>query len=142
VAGWVAASGNLSVGAAILFGIMFFWQIPHSLAIAWLYRGDYRKAGLKLLSTIEETSRSTDRHVLINAVLLLGVGLLPPFVGLTGWVYSVVALLMGGWMLAGAVAMARGAGAAEPARRVLLTSFIYVPVVLLAMTLDRVPFAG
>jgi len=139
VAGWAAASGRLGVGAAVLFGIMFFWQIPHSLAIAWLYRDDYKKAGLKLLSTIEETSRSTNRHVVINAVLLLAVGLLPAAVGLTGWIYPIVAFVMGAWMLAGSVAMARGGGAMEPARRVLRTSFLYVPVVLLAMTLDRIP---
>jgi protoheme IX farnesyltransferase len=138
VAGWAAASGELGTGAAVLFGIMFFWQIPHSLAIAWLYREDYRRAGFRLLPTVEPDGRSTGRHIIVNALALLGVGLLPTLIGLAGWVYFVVALAMGAWMLADGVRAARGLSATASARRLMYTSFVYVPVVLAAMSLDRI----
>lgn len=139
VTGWAAATGRLDAGAAVLFGIMFFWQIPHSLAIAWLYREDYAKGGAKLLPTVDPQGRSTGRQMVINAIALLGVGLLPAVIGLAGPIYFLTALVMGAWMLADSVRAA--IETSNPAaRRLLRTSLVYVPVVLIVMALDRLPF--
>lgn len=138
VTGWAAATGHLGVGAAVLFGIMFFWQLPHSLAIGWIYRDDYARAGTRLLPTVEPDGRSTGRQIAINAIALLGVGMLPTLIGLAGWMYFAVAFGMGGWFLADAVGAAL-AGTPAGARRLLHTTFYYVPVVLTAMALDRIP---
>ena len=140
VTGWAAATGHLGVGAAILFGIMFFWQLPHSLAIGWIYREDYERAGTRLLPTVEPDGRSTARQVVVNAMALLAVGLLPTLVGLAGWVYFLVAFVMGAWMLADAL-RAAATGTITGARRLLHTTFYYVPIVLVVMALDRFPLA-
>ncbi len=138
VAGWAAATGEIGLGAVILFGIMFFWQLPHSLAIAWIYKEDYRRAGIRLLPTVEPTGRSTGTHIFVNSLALMAVGLLPTLAGMAGWAYFVTALVMGGAML---VAAARTAllRSDATARLLLRTSLLYVPVVLVAMVLDRVP---
>jgi protoheme IX farnesyltransferase len=139
VTGWAAATGDLGAGAAVLFGIMFFWQIPHSLAIAWLYREDYAKGGTKLLPTVDPGGRSTARQIVINAIALLGAGLLPAVIGLAGSIYFLTALVMGAWMLADSLRAA--IETTNPAaRRLLRTSLVYVPVVLIVMALDRLPF--
>ncbi len=138
VAGWVAATGEIGIGAAILFGIMFFWQLPHSLAIAWIYREDYSRAGIRLLPTVEPTGRSTGRHIFVNALALMGVGLLPTIAGMAGWAYFLTAMVMGAAMLAAAARSALQRSEAA-ARLLLRTSLVYVPVVLVAMVLDRVP---
>ena len=77
VTGWVAARGELGPGAFVLFGILFFWQIPHSLAIARLYREDYAAAGFRLLPVLDPDGRATGRHILLNTLALLSVGPLP-----------------------------------------------------------------
>ena len=138
VAGWAAATGELGLGALILFGIMFFWQLPHSLAIAWLYREEYARAGIRLLPTIEPSGHSTARHIFANSLALLAVGLLPALTGMAGWAYFLAALAMGLWMIAGAAAVARRRSEAA-ARSLLHVSLVYVPVVLVAMVLDRIP---
>jgi protoheme IX farnesyltransferase len=141
VTGWAAATGHLGVGAAILFGIMFFWQLPHSLAIAWIYRDDYARAGTRLLPTVEPGGRSTARQIAVNALALMAVGLLPTLVGMAGWIYFVVVLAMGGFLLRDAL---RAAVALEgpAARRLLHTTFFYVPIVLVTMAIDRLPFVA
>jgi len=141
VTGWAAATGHLGVGAAILFGIMFFWQLPHSLAIAWIYRDDYARAGTRLLPTVEPGGGSTVRQIVVNAMALLAVGLLPTLVGIAGWAYFLIALAMGGWLLSDAIRAAAPL-TLQGTRRLLHTTFFYVPVVLLAMALDRIPFRG
>jgi protoheme IX farnesyltransferase len=138
VAGWAAASGRLGLGAGILFGIMFFWQLPHSLAIAILYRHDYEKAGMKLLPVVEPDGRSTARQIVIHGAALMAAGLLPYVAGLAGGFYFAIAFVMGAWMLAASVRSAWTRALPE-ARRLLYTSFVYVPVVLIAMAMDRVP---
>lgn len=138
VTGWAAASGGIGLGAALLFAVMFFWQIPHSLAIGWIYREDYERAGTKLLPTIEPEGASTRRQIALNALALLAAGLLPAPAGLAGPVYFLIALVMGAWLLSCALRAARE-GTVPSARRLLRATFVYVPVVLLAMAFDRVP---
>jgi protoheme IX farnesyltransferase len=139
VAGWVAARGEFGVGAWILFAILFLWQIPHSLAIARLYREDYARAGIRLLPVVEPNGASTGRHVLTHCLALLAVGLLPTVVGLAGSLYFVAALALGGTFLVCGFALARSCSLAA-ARRLLAVSLVYLPAVLLLMAVDKVKF--
>ena len=137
VTGWVAAGGALDASAAALFGILFFWQLPHSLAIALLYREDYQRAGMKLLPTVDRDGGSTGRQVVLNCLTLLAAGALPAALGIAGPVYLAAAMAMGLWLLVEGVGLAL-AGTASSARRLLRATFLYIPVVLLAMAVDKV----
>ncbi len=137
VTGWVAARGQFDSEVWVLFAILFLWQLPHSLAIAWLYRDDYARAGFRLLPVIEPDGRSTGRQIVANCLALLGVGLLPTLVGLTGPVYFVAALLLGLAFLGFGIDLALSR-TDEAARRLVLASLVYVPLVFLLMVLDKV----
>src|SRR5919201_2710111 len=95
VIGWAAATGTISLGAVVLFGIVFLWQMPHFLAIAWLYRDDYRQARIPLLPVLEPDGRRTGRQALLYASALWPVSLLPAAVGLGDAPYSILATLLG-----------------------------------------------
>jgi protoheme IX farnesyltransferase len=136
--GWAAARGSLGVEAWVLFAIMFLWQIPHSLAIACLYRDDYARAGIRLLPVVEPDGSSTGRHVLSNSLALLMVALMPTMIGLAGAVYFCVALVLGIGLVVVAARLAR-VPSLEHARRLLFASLIYLPVLLLAMAADKLP---
>jgi protoheme IX farnesyltransferase len=136
ITGWTAAGGQLDIGAAVLFGILFFWQLPHSLAIAHLYREDYDRAGVRLLPTVDPAGGSTGRHTVVNCMALLSVGLLPTLVGMAGWAYFFCALALGCWMLRFGISLALS-GDAACARRLLLATYLYIPVVLLVMVADK-----
>lgn len=138
VIGWVAARGRLDVDAWVLFAILFLWQVPHTLAIAWLYREDYAKAGIRFLPVIEPGGASTNRQIISHCAALLAVSLLPTLLGLAGAVYFVVAFVLGVGFLASGVRLAMESSLSG-ARRLLLASLIYLPVLLLMMALDRVP---
>ena len=139
VTGWVAARGTVGVEAWVLFTILFLWQLPHSLAIAQLYRDDYARAGIRLLPVVEPDGRSTGRQVVSNCLALLVVGLLPTLVGLAGPVYFVAALVFGLAFLGYGIAFAR-ARTAPAARHLLFASLLYLPAILLVMALDKAPF--
>lgn len=134
--GWVAATGEFSAGGWILFSILFLWQMPHSYAIAWLYRDQYRAAGMKLLSVDDEGGRRTGRQTLLFTVALLAVSLTPIAFALAGPVYSFGAALLGllfvhmAWMFSRQVSNGR-------ARRLMLYSVAYLPAVLALLTVDR-----
>jgi len=138
VIGWVAASGQLSVDAWVLFAIMFLWQIPHTLAIAFLYKEDFAKAGIQFLPVIEPDGESTNRQILVHCSALLAVSLLPTLIGLAGPTYFIVAFLLGVAFLASGVSLIVTPTRAG-ARRLLFASLIYLPTLLLVMALDRVP---
>lgn len=135
--GWAAARGELSLEAWILFGILFFWQIPHTLAIARLYREDFARAKIQFLPVLDPDGSRTGRHVLGYTAALLMVSLLPLFLGLVGWVYGTVALLSGTAFLACGIGLAKWQTLAA-ARRLLFASLIYLPLILLVMAIDRV----
>ena len=136
VAGWAAARGTLDVEAWVLFGIMFLWQIPHSLAIGRMYRDDYARAGIRVLPVVDGDGRSTGAQVVGNCLALLPVALLPTLIGLAGPVYFLVALVLGLGFLWSAIGLARTRSVAD-ARRLLFASLIYLPVLLGVLALDK-----
>lgn len=138
VIGWVAARGELSVDAWVLFAVMFLWQIPHTLAIACLYREDFAKAGIQFLPVIEPDGESTNRQIIVHCSALLVVSLLPTLIGLAGAIYFVAAFFLGIGFLASGVSLVM-APTRTGARRLLFASLIYLPALLLVMALDRVP---
>jgi protoheme IX farnesyltransferase len=136
VTGWAAARDDLGVGAWVLFGILFLWQLPHTLAIARLYQADYARAGVRLLPVIDAEGRATERQILSGSLGLLAVSLLPTLIGLAGGVYFVGALLLGGALVA---LGAQQALAPSPlrARRVLLASLLYLPALLALLAFNK-----
>jgi protoheme IX farnesyltransferase len=138
VTGWVAAQGAFGGEVWVLCAILYLWQLPHSLAIAWLYREDYARAGFKLLPVIHPDGRSTGRQVVANCLALLAVGLLPTLVGLTGAVYFVAAFILGVVFLGYGIHMALQR-TADAARRLVYASLVYLPLVYLLMVVDKVP---
>jgi len=135
VIGWAAARGTVSIEAAVLFAIMFLWQMPHFLAIAWLYREDYDRAGFPLLAVVDPTGASSARQVVVYSCALVPVSLMPTLVGLTGGAYFVGALALGILFVAlgSLFARERTLGAA---RRLFLGSITYLPLLFALMLLD------
>jgi len=138
VAGWAAARGSLSLEPWLLFGIMFLWQLPHSLAIAKIYRADYKRARLWLIPLDRDDSYPENPVIVVSSIILLIVGVIPTLMGFAGVVYLVTSVALGCAMLAPAVMLVRGPETAAAARRVMFASLFYLPVVLLVMVLDRV----
>jgi protoheme IX farnesyltransferase len=136
--GWAAARGALGIEAWVLFAILFLWQIPHSLAIACLYRDDYARAGIRLLPVVQPDGSSTGRHVLSNSLALLLVALMPTMIGVAGAVYFFVALALGLGLVVASARLARSSSALD-ARRLLLATLIYLPLLLVTMAADKVP---
>jgi protoheme IX farnesyltransferase len=136
VTGWVAARDEAGVGAWILFGILFLWQLPHTLAIARLYRDDYARAGVRVLPVIDPHGASAERQIVTGCLALLGVSLLPTLTGLAGGVYFAGALALG---LAFVALGAWQALTPSPggARRVLFASLLYLPALLALLALDK-----
>lgn len=134
--GWVAASGGITVEAWILFAILFLWQFPHFLAIAWMYRDDYARAGIKMLPVVEPDGRVTGQQIITYTLMLVPVSLLPSVTGLAGSVYLVSAALLGvGFLYFSArAALAR---TTWQARQLLLASVIYLPILFGMMVLNR-----
>jgi protoheme IX farnesyltransferase len=138
VAGWAAARGMLGPEAWVLFGIMYLWQVPHTLAIGRMYRDDYARAGIRVLPVVDGDGRSTATHAVVNCLALLPVALLPTLIGMAGAVYFATALLLGLAFLWAAVRLARTRSLPD-ARRLLVTSLVYLPVLLGTMALDKLP---
>ena len=136
--GWAGASGDLSAAAWAIFAIMFIWQIPHSLAIAHMYRDDYARAGFRLLPVIDPDGSSTIRQIVTYSLALLSVGMLPTLLGLAGLVYFVTSILLGLGLLASSLRLARSATTAD-ARRVMFASLLYLPCLFAIMAADKLP---
>lgn len=135
--GWAAVRNNLSVEAWILFGIVFLWQMPHFLALAWMYREDYGRAGFPLLPVVEPDGRSTGRQALIYAAALLPLSLAPTAVSMSGTLYlgGAAVLGLGFVVLAARFAWLR---TTPSARQLFFASITYLPVLWLLMVFDRV----
>ncbi len=132
--GWTAATGTLSLEAWTLFAILFLWQFPHFLAIAWMYREDYGRAGIRMLPVTDPEGRVTGQQIIVYTLMLLPVSLLPSLLNMSGRVYFVGALLLGAIFLWSGVVAARSASR-ENARRLLLTSVIYLPLLFVLMAI-------
>jgi heme O synthase-like polyprenyltransferase len=139
--GWAAARGELGPGAWILGAILFVWQIPHFLSLAWLYREDYERGGFRMLPLIDPSGRATALMVVLYTLALLPVGLAASLAGLAGWVSAAGSLVLGLAFLAFALRL-RASLTEASARRVFLASLLYLPLVLGLMVTDRGPAAG
>lgn len=138
VAGWTATGRPLDAGAWALFGILFLWQLPHFLALAWMYREDYRASGLAMLTVFDRGGERTARQIFIYTLALLPVSLLPSVIGLTGTLYFLGALTCGIAFLAVGAAWVRDR-TDRRAHRLFLASVVYLPVLLVLMTIDKLP---
>jgi protoheme IX farnesyltransferase len=137
VIGWAAAAGRLEPGAFVLFAILFLWQIPHFLAIAWIYREDYARGGLPMLPVLDPEGRMTGRQAVANTIALALISLTPAVAGMTGRVY----LLGAAWLGLGFTALAVHAAVARTttaARRLFLASLVYLTGLCTLLLVDRV----
>lgn len=135
--GWTAARDGIDLPAWVLFGILFLWQMPHFLAIAWLYRNDYERGGLPMLTVLDRQGGITARQMVLYCGALLPVSLLPTVLGFHGLLYFVSALVLGIGYLGFSFAFARSYSVRD-ARRLMLASVLYLPALLVAMVVDRV----
>lgn len=137
VIGWAAARDSLSQGAWVLFGIVFLWQLPHFLAIAWMYREDYARAGFPMLPVIEPDGRSTARQAVIYTAALVPLSLAPTLVGMAGSVYFAGAL--GLTLIFFVIAVRFGISRdMATAKRLFFASIVYLPLLWMLMIADRV----
>ncbi|MFP5289093.1 MAG: heme o synthase [Thermoanaerobaculia bacterium] len=135
--GWSAVRNEIDLAAWVLFGILFFWQLPHFLAIAWLCREDYARGGFPMLPVLDPEGKRTGRQSVLYGAALVPVSLLPSLLGLMGEVYFVGALAFGFVYLGFSIGFAR-VRSNPGARRLMLASLVYFPALLLVMLLDRV----
>lgn len=134
--GWTAARGELGLEAWVLFAILFLWQFPHFLAIAWMYREDYARAGILMLPVVEPDGRVTSQQIVVYTLMLLPVSLLPYVLGISGRLYLFGAAVLGLLFLYSSIRAAISLSRQE-ARRLLLASVIYLPLLFILMVLDR-----
>lgn len=134
--GWTAAANEITLGAWALFTMLFLWQFPHFLAIAWMYKEEYAKAGIKMLPVIERSGRITARQIVLFAIMLVPVSLAPFFLGFAGPIFLVGASLLGIWVFIESVLTAR-AKTVERARRLLMVSVLYLPLIFALAVIDH-----
>jgi heme o synthase len=135
--GWAAASGSLSLGAWILFAMIFFWQFPHFLAIAWIYREDYARAGVRMLPVVDPEGAATFRHIVVTAALLIPVSLLPPIIGMSGMRYFFGALLVGMALVQACLWAARSKTNVR-AKWLMHATVAHIPILLGLLMLDKI----
>ncbi len=133
--GFAAAADKLTPEAWALAAILFFWQFPHFYAIAWMYREDYSRAGIKMLPVVEPDGQSTARQILLYSVALIPISLLPKWLGMTGTIYMVGAIALGLLFLYSGIRVSLDRTKVR-ARKVLLASVLYLPVLYGLMVLD------
>jgi len=134
--GWAAARGTLNAGAWMLFAILFFWQLPHFFAIAWMYRDDYARAGFQMISSDDRTGERSASQSVFFCMLLFIVAGLPAFLGIATVFYLLAELVLGGVFIAVAMRFLK-TRATSDARRLFITSIIYLPLLLGALVLSK-----
>jgi len=134
--GWTAARGTLDLEGWVLFAILFLWQFPHFLAIAWMYREDYSRAGILMLPVIEPEGRVTAQQIVVYTLMLIPISLLPAVLGMSGKVYLYGAIVLGLAFLYSSIRAAFSLSR-QQARRLLLASVLYLPLLFILMVLDR-----
>ena len=135
--GWVAGNDDFSLGGWIYFGIQFLWQFPHFWAIAWVAHEDYSKAGFKLLPADKGPTKFTAIQGIMYSVLMIPVGILPYYFGYTGFVSAVVVMVCNLFMVVQSIRLYQQMDV-KSARRVMFSSYIYLPIVLLALLADKI----
>lgn len=139
VLGWAAVRGRLDWGTLVLFAILFVWQFPHFFSIAWLYREDYAKGGVKMLPVVEEDGRSTARRILAYSIVLIPISIVPSLMGMAGKLYLVGAVALGAALLYFGMRLAflnlplAAAQSKARARQVLQATVIYLPLLFALM---------
>jgi protoheme IX farnesyltransferase len=142
VLGWTAASGGLGMGAFVLFAIMFLWQFPHFISIAWLYREDYAEGGIQMLPVVEPSGRSTAYRILAYSVILIPVSMLPTLIGMAGKAYLGSAVVLGVLLFCVGLRLAFlqrpiASGASKVrARQLLQATIVYLPVLFVIMIIN------
>src|SRR5438132_1305885 len=134
--GWAAARGTLNAGAWMLFAILFFWQLPHFFAIAWMYRDDYARGGFQMISSDDHTGERSGSQISFFCMLLFIVAGLPAFLGIATVFYLLAELILGAVFVAVAMRFLKTRARAD-ARRLFITSIIYLPLLLGALVLSK-----
>ena len=134
--GWTAAANDITLGAWAMFVTQFLWQFPHFLAIAWMYRDQYAKAGIIMLPVVEPSGRITGRQIVLFTMMLVPVSFAPFFLGFAGIIYLIAASILGSVFLWSSISAARSK-TNESARRLLYASVIYLPLLFLILVLDH-----
>lgn len=134
--GWTASANEITLGAWALFTMLFLWQFPHFLAIAWMYREEYAKAGIKMLPVIEPKGTITARQIVLFAIMLVPVSLAPYFLNFAGPYFLAGTSLLGVWFLIESIRTAR-AKTVEKARRLLMVSVMYLPLIFALAVIDH-----
>ncbi len=135
--GWAAGNDDISAGGWVLFALQFFWQFPHFWAIAWVAHKDYSNAGFKLMPSVEGPTKYSAIQSVIYLLILIPVGVLPFWVGMSGWVSFFVVLVANLFMVWFCVKLFRDMER-KAARRVMFASYFYLPIVLLALLADKI----
>lgn len=133
--GWTAAANEVSLGAWVLFALLFLWQFPHFFAIAWMYREDYKRAGILMLPVVEEDGAITARQIVMFAIMMVPVSLAPFFLGISGVFYLAGASLLGIWFLWISIKAARARTPAM-AKKLMFVTILYLPLVFGLMVIN------
>ncbi len=143
--GWTAASGQVGIGGLVLFAILFFWQMPHFLSLAWMYKKDYARAGYRVLSVLDAEGKKTASYCLIHTIALLPASLALVLVGVSGLFYMASALVLGTLLLLYGFLFLRIAYKQEGmvrlnnmSRRLFFASLVYLPLLMIGMVIDKV----
>ncbi len=139
--GWTATGAGVGFGAWLLGGVLFLWQIPHFLALAWLYREDYERGGFRMLPVVDASGRVTGQMVVLYSLALVPVGLLAALGGITGWLFAGGSVLLGSGLVMLSVRLA-ALRTELVARRLFLATLAYLPLLLGLMVADRLPAAS
>jgi protoheme IX farnesyltransferase len=134
--GWAASTGGVSLGGLALFGIVFLWQIPHFMAIAWMYRNDFARAGFPMLPVLDPAGRRAGRQAVVYAAALLPMSAVPTVAGVSGTAYLIAALPLGLALVWLALRFA-SRRTDESARHLFLGSIAYLPILWIAMIANR-----
>ena len=138
--GWTAVCNDITLGAWALFAMQFLWQFPHFMAIAWMYREEYAKAGILMLPVVEPAGKITMRQIVMFTIMLVPVSLAPFFFGISGPIFLGAAVILGILFLIASIRVARSK-TNEMAKHLLLVSVIYLPLLFIFMVADKIPVA-
>ena len=136
--GWAAGADELSLGGWVLFAIQFLWQFPHFWAIAWVAHKDYSNAGFKLLPSELGPTKYTALQTIVYSLLMIPVGMIPYYIGMSGFTSLVIVMLANLFLVMQCFRLYRSMDV-KAARRVMFSSYIHLPVVLLALLVDKIP---